>query len=402
MQPRKRVRKDGTVVWDARWIGMDGREKSKACPTQREAKRYAAERTAEVEDGVAVEGAGVKQPLSSLAASWTAQADSEGTRIFRRQLEQNLGFLGGVPLFKLKPSLIRAWHNELRAGRSWVPGCTGVSDNYRINLLAQLRAMLSQAVEDELLARNPAGSVRAGVAPDASVSPHDLPTAGQVAEMVRLKRDGGPRRYYVDDSGARRYRCVQRSIPMSVAIRVLAATGMRVSECAGLEWSKVDFDAGTIRVDVQAHRYDGTLVALKTRHKGKRTVSVDVETMRALRELHALGLHESRVFVTNRGKPANGRDIYQAVKTVVEYMGLGVNLTPKTLRHFHASVLLSKGVSVKVVQHRLGHVTPMHTLTTYAHMMPSDDSDAAVLFAESVFSRDTAPKLRVIDGDLAG
>lgn len=401
MKPRKRVLKNGTSVWDARWIGMDGKEKSHACKTQRDAKRYAAKREEEVEHGVAVEGASTRQTVHTLATAWASQTSNDGTKDFREQLLKNLGPLADVPINKVKPALVRHWHTELQAGRSWIKDCTGLSDNYRINLLAQLNAMFNQAVEDELLARNPATSVRPGPRPDASVSPHDLPTADEVNAIIRTKREGGPRKYYEVD-GHKTYRRVQASPVMGAVFRVLAATGMRVSECAGLEWSKVDFDAGAIRVDVQAHRYDGTLVALKTRHKGKRTVSVDVETMRALRELHALGLHESRVFVTNRGKPANGRDIYQAVKTVVEYMGLGVNLTPKTLRHFHASVLLSKGVSVKVVQHRLGHVTPMHTLTTYAHMMPSDDSDAAVLFAESVFSRYPAPNMRVIDGDLAG
>jgi integrase len=36
------------------------------------------------------------------------------------------------------------------------------------------------------------------------------------------------------------------------------------------------------------------------------------------------------------------------------------------LRHSHATLLLAAGVPVKVVSERLGHVTPMITLTVYA------------------------------------
>lgn len=401
MKPRKRVLKNGASVWDARWIGMDGKEKSHACKTQRDAKRYAAKREEEVEHGVAVEGASTRQTVRTLATAWASQTSNDGTKDFREQLLKNLGPLADVPINKVKPALIRHWHTELQAGRSWIKDCTGLSDNYRINLLAQLNAMFNQAVEDELLARNPATSVRPGTRPDASVSPNDLPTADEVNAIIRTKREGGPRKYYEVD-GHKTYRRVQASPVMGAVFRVLAATGMRVSECAGLEWSKVDFDAGAIRVDVQAHRYAGTLIPLKTKAKGKRTVSVDAGTMRELRGLKNMGLHESRVFVNSRGTPVDARDIYQAFKTTVAYLELDPVLTPKSFRHFHASVLISKGASVKVVQHRLGHATASRTLNTYSHLLPSDDSDAAVLFAESVFSRYPAPNMRVIDGDLAG
>jgi integrase len=46
------------------------------------------------------------------------------------------------------------------------------------------------------------------------------------------------------------------------------------------------------------------------------------------------------------------------------------------LRHTYASTLLSRGVSIRAVAEWLGHATPVVTLTTYAHLMPTDDDVA--------------------------
>jgi len=54
------------------------------------------------------------------------------------------------------------------------------------------------------------------------------------------------------------------------------------------------------------------------------------------------------------------------------------------LRHTHATLLLAKGVPVKVVSERLGHASPTITLQVYAHVMPGNQRDAADLFARLV------------------
>jgi integrase len=54
------------------------------------------------------------------------------------------------------------------------------------------------------------------------------------------------------------------------------------------------------------------------------------------------------------------------------------------LRHTHATLLLAKGVPVKVVSERLGHAGPTITLQVYAHVMPGNQRDDAELFAALV------------------
>ena len=43
--------------------------------------------------------------------------------------------------------------------------------------------------------------------------------------------------------------------------------------------------------------------------------------------------------------------------------------------HFYASLLISRGCSVKAVQKRLGHQSAMETLDTYGHLWPYSDDE---------------------------
>jgi integrase len=47
------------------------------------------------------------------------------------------------------------------------------------------------------------------------------------------------------------------------------------------------------------------------------------------------------------------------------------------LRHTHVSVLLGAGVNIKAVSSRLGHASVALTLSTFAHLLPGADQDAA-------------------------
>ncbi|WP_456960511.1 tyrosine-type recombinase/integrase [Lysinibacillus sp. TE18511] len=50
------------------------------------------------------------------------------------------------------------------------------------------------------------------------------------------------------------------------------------------------------------------------------------------------------------------------------------------LRHTHASILISEGVDIVKVTHRLGHANPKITLETYAHLIPNQDNEVADIF----------------------
>ena len=54
------------------------------------------------------------------------------------------------------------------------------------------------------------------------------------------------------------------------------------------------------------------------------------------------------------------------------------------LRHSHATILLTAREPVHVVSQRLGHASPVVTMTVYAHVLPGSQREAADTFARLV------------------
>ena len=67
-----------------------------------------------------------------------------------------------------------------------------------------------------------------------------------------------------------------------------------------------------------------------------------------------------------------------------------------TLRHTHASILLSKGVPLPAVSARLGHADVNITAKIYSHCLPDDDARAADAWETTVKAED--PEIETIQG----
>jgi integrase len=52
------------------------------------------------------------------------------------------------------------------------------------------------------------------------------------------------------------------------------------------------------------------------------------------------------------------------------------------VRHSHATHLLTRGIPVHIGSARLGHSSPVVTLSVYAHVLPTSDEQAAEVMAE--------------------
>ena len=57
-------------------------------------------------------------------------------------------------------------------------------------------------------------------------------------------------------------------------------------------------------------------------------------------------------------------------------------------RHYFASLLISAGLDVKVVQSRLRHASAMTTLNTYGHMRPDKDESSRAAVAVALAARE--------------
>ncbi|MFB1295795.1 tyrosine-type recombinase/integrase [Mycobacterium sp. pW049] len=71
-------------------------------------------------------------------------------------------------------------------------------------------------------------------------------------------------------------------------------------------------------------------------------------------------------------------------------------ISPHDLRHTCASLLISTGANIKVVQRQLGHATAAMTLDQYGHLYDADLTAAADVLSEAL--RSTAVSLRYLDG----
>lgn len=390
--PRKKTLKNGKVSWEARYRDPAGRQRSKSFPLKRDATDFLSEQRTKMRAGDWIDPTSSKVTLAALADAWVAQAPSPGTGRTRTRLRRNLGEMEHLSISHISPPLIRTWLAELKNGRPWIPDCKGISEAYVASLFSQLKAMLRQAVQDQLILRNPAEKISVP-RPATSVAWDEIPTVEELHKFIQLFRDGARKKtvhklgpggmpaFDEDGEPVMIRSWVKKSPDLAVAIHTAAATGMRTSEVCGLTRASLDVEGGVIRVNAQAARYGADLMPLKTRDKALRSISVDEGTLELLREHQEAHPGESRLFFNDGGRPLVGGSFALSVKHARQYLGIHKPITPKSFRHFHATELLRAGVPIKTVQARLGHATAKMTLDTYAHVAPDDDGAAAAMIA---------------------
>jgi integrase len=72
-------------------------------------------------------------------------------------------------------------------------------------------------------------------------------------------------------------------------------------------------------------------------------------------------------------RKARDKDLADRCEAAADHLAAGVDV--HDCRHFFASLLIHAGASVKVVQARLGHTSPVVTLSVYAHLWPDSEDD---------------------------
>lgn len=140
-------------------------------------------------------------------------------------------------------------------------------------------------------------------------------------------------------------------------LELFYATGMRLSELAGLSEGDVDLVSDQVKV----------------RGKGKkeRLLPVGGHAARALRAY--LRLREARgtgdrraLFLNARGGRLTPRGVQLAVRALLDRLPRGRELHVHSLRHSFASHLLDAGADLRAVQELLGHAS-LSTTQVYTH-----------------------------------
>lgn len=158
---------------------------------------------------------------------------------------------------------------------------------------------------------------------------------------------------------------------------IAAATGLRPNELIGLVAKDIDFPRSTIKLTMQDTSPNVSKVRrgpLKTKYS-RRNISFGPEVRDLLKTLCASPGADGRLFHID-GTPAlywRFETEWSRVRELLPEIGSGWH----QLRHFHASLLISGGMSPVAVAARLGHKDATITLQKYAHLWHEDAGSMA-------------------------
>lgn len=164
---------------------------------------------------------------------------------------------------------------------------------------------------------------------------------------------------------------------------VALMTGMRQEEILSLKWSDWTSDGLDIkRVLVWNKARRVWVEELPKTKQSARLVPIDEDTAALLAQqkerTQAMAAQygwkwseNTWMFPTRSGKPVNARNMVAHYYEARNKAGVPP-LTFHDLRHTHASWLIRKGASPKMVAERLGHARIAFTLDRYVHLTPKD------------------------------
>jgi integrase len=353
----KRTTRSGEARYEVRVRGTDGKERSRTFRTKKEAERYQRAHHAAIDSGVWIDPRAGRVTLAAWAAEWqrtVVHLRPKTRKIYDVNLRNHiLPALGDYELAKLTPSMLRAWLSDLNAkhGRRGRPIAAGtVAQAYRT-----LNRVLTAAVDDELIGRNPLRGVKPPlVAPE----PMRFLTHDEVASLAAA----------IDA----RYRAL---------VYVAAYTGLRAGELVALRRSHVDLLRCTVTV-VEQVQYIGRrhIVSPPKSAAGRRSVALPRLVADELEEhLHGLPEQsaEALVFPAPEGGYLHLENFRKRVwLPAVEEAGVAP-LRVHDLRHTCASLAIAAGADVKVLQRMLGHASAALTLDRYGHLMPGQAESVA-------------------------
>jgi phage integrase len=166
---------------------------------------------------------------------------------------------------------------------------------------------------------------------------------------------------------------------MMYAFFLLAVTsGLRRGEMLGLKWSDIDKKNNKISVNRQVTNA-GRNEPLKTK-ASYRTIHIPKKTIENLCALEDTSKSEYVFDCGNISCHSWLGYFTMSAKKLMRLLHFPEDCSLHSLRHYHATYLLSKGVSIKIVSKRLGHSSVVVTLDNYTHFIPSMDAEASKIF----------------------
>jgi integrase len=355
--------------WRARWREYPGGpQRARHFARKIDAERFLVDVQHRLLSGVYTSPAAGRITVAAYADEWLERRRRRWRAATFDRYERELRLhivptLGGWPLANLRREHVEAWVAELPLAPS------------SSALVAQtLSSLLASAVEDGRIPRNP---VTGAKLPSLAAPPVVPLTVEQIRRLASAAVEH-----------------------VRAAVVVVAGTGLRQGELFGLTVDRIDFLRRELRVDQQLwtpKQGPAVLAPVKSRNSYRTVGLGQVVTEALAAHLASVGPAENGVVFHVDGRPiARGTAWKYASKAgVASGVGRMVPVEGATdrarydgptwhdLRHHHASVLLSRGVSPALVAERLGH--DIKTLMrTYAHVIRSDEDRVRSIVDDSL------------------
>lgn len=362
---KARRRSAGVYSYVVCWTDSAGRECQRTYRVKTQANRALRERIAqEARDELSDERA-AREPFEQVAKAWLA---ATGRRVKARTAESYESSLrvhvlpgfGGRRIGAITSREIEDWLARLAD--------SGLAIKTIHNAYTPLAATFKYAVRHGIVRVNPCTGV-------------DLPAAPDVPGF-----EGHPlTRVQVDQLSGE----LDRWPPYGLAGRLLAATGLRAAEFAGLQIADLRLDRGAVSVSRTLNRdrsADRWIVGTPKTRRGRREVPILDDALIAdladFVENHPNAADRTAPLFYGRAaggheaapdKPWDHHVFYQwHLKPAARRIGTpGLRL--HDLRHTAATLWHEDGIPLSVISRWLGHASVAVTDQVYVHLLPNDD-----------------------------
>ena len=270
--------------------------------------------------------------------------------------------LGNVFLENITPMMVQMFYNSLNT-----PDKNGkvLSPKSIKNVHIVLRAAMNQAVENDMIRRNPCHNAKLPKVYKTEIRPL---TDQQVHDfLIEAEKDN----------------------LYGTLLRVILFTGLREAEAMGLTWDCVDFKKGSLTINKQLQRRPqsaGGPQLTPTKNGKPRILRPAGFVMNILQERYEQQTEQRKeagsaweawrteaehkkalVFTNEVGHLLQPKRVYLHFKKIAEEVG-APEAKVHDLRHTYAVLSLQNGDDVKTVQMNLGHASAAFTLDVYGHV----------------------------------
>ena len=370
-EQKRRGHNEGSVYYEEsrdRWVAAvsigPGKRKKFYFKTKQEALKKKNEALRELEQGTLA--VGPQRKLKDYLEDWIENVHKDKLRIstyvkYKKLIKYIVADLGDVWLQKLTPEQVRRFYTKM--GTKKDKGGRGLSSKTIHEIHGVLHLALGNAVRWNYVGRNVCDLVKPPRIVSREATPLTLEQAKVLLNKVREHR-------------------------LEVLLTMAVVTGMRRGELLALRWANIDFERQTLlvlhTVDYIPH-YGYVETEPKTK-AGKRLISLPSFLLDMLQQ-HRVKLLKQQlkqgddwenrdlVFPDLRGGYFNSNYLLRIFKKLLIEVGLP-HMHFHDLRHSAATILLSMGVNMKVIQELLGHSDVAITLGLYSHLLSSMQKDA--------------------------